>query len=125
MPVSGQEVFLWPGKQGNSFRAVGAHGSFVFRLVAIRKAACAVRTKLKCPRFPAGIDQRPWLAVPYRTAWFSGSPYPRFRLARNLNKCRIPRTGNVRSTVRRLQHRYAEDGEVISPVSGPCRLTIW
>ena len=30
MPDSGQEVFLWPGNQGNSFRAVRAHGSFPF-----------------------------------------------------------------------------------------------
>ena len=38
MPVSGPEVFLWPGKQGNSFRAVRARGSFAFPLAAIRKA---------------------------------------------------------------------------------------
>ena len=37
MPNSGQEVYLWPGRQGNSFGAVRPHGSFGFLLVAIRK----------------------------------------------------------------------------------------
>ena len=46
MPVSGQEVFLWPGKQGNSFRAVRAHGSFAFRLGATPRLAALRETSI-------------------------------------------------------------------------------
>jgi len=42
----------------------------------------------------------------------------RSRLACDPNECRTPRTGNVRSTVQRLQHRHAEDGGVNDPNLG-------